>query len=126
MVLRGTEVKSLRDHNASIEEAHVRIDGHELWLVGSHIATYPFGQDRNHDPYRRRKLLAHSREIAKLATHVEQKGLTLIALQIYFNDRGIAKITVGIARGMKGSDKRQSMKAKDAKREMDRAQFRRR
>ena len=94
IVLRGSEVKSLRDHSASIEEAYARIEGDELWLIGSHIATYVFANVQNHEPLRRRKLLVHAREIRKLKIKVEQKGLTLVPLKLYFNDRGIAKVSL--------------------------------
>ncbi|MGD2111209.1 MAG: SsrA-binding protein SmpB [Phycisphaerae bacterium] len=126
MVLVGTEVKSLRDRNASIEEAYARIEGGELWLIGSHIAPYRFGHDFNHDPYRRRKLLAHARQIEKLKSRVELKGLTLIPLKIYFNDRGVAKLSLGLAQGKRAADKRESLKARDHKREIERAMRRKR
>lgn len=118
--LRGTEVKSLRDRNASIEEAFARIERGELWLIGCHIAAYKFGHTQNHEPLRRRKLLVHKRELAKLRTRVEQKGLTLIPLGLYFNSRGVAKVSLGVVRGKKFGDKRQDMKVRDAQREMER------
>jgi len=119
--LLGTEVKSLRDRNASIEEAYARIEGRELWLIGCHIAAYKFGHTANHEPLRPRKLLVHSREIGKLKTRVEQKGQTLVPLSIYFSARGVAKVSLGVVRGKKTADKRQDMKARDAKRDIDRA-----
>src|SRR3989304_9418629 len=82
--LRGPEVKSLRDRNASIDEAYARIEDDELWLIGSHIAAYAFADAQNHDPLRRRKLLLRAREIRRLRPRVEQKGLTLVPLRIYF------------------------------------------
>jgi len=125
LALVGSEVKSLRDHNASIEEAYVRVDGDELWLVGSHIAPYAFANTQNHDPLRKRKLLVHRHEIRKLRPKVEQKGLTLIPLRIFFNSRGLAKVTIALARGKTIGDKRQTMKAREHKREIDRAMRRR-
>ncbi len=126
IVLRGTEVKSLRDKNASIEEAYARIEDDELWLIGSHIAAYSFAHAQNHDPLRRRKLLIHVREIRKLRPQVEQKGLTLVPLRIYFNERGIAKVAVALARGKTIGDKRRTLQTREHKREMDRALHRRR
>jgi len=121
IVLRGTEVKSLRDKNASIEEAYARIEDDELWLIGSHIAAYSFAHAQNHDPLRRRKLLIHAREIRKLRPQVEQKGLTLVPLRIYFNERGLAKVAVALARGKTIGDKRRTLQTREHKREMDRA-----
>ncbi len=120
IVLVGTEVKSLRDGNASINEAYARIDGDELVLVGFHIATYKHGPANSHDPDRRRTLLVHKRQLAKLKPALTQKGLTLVPLRAYFNDRGIAKVELALARGKTHGDKRQDMKKRDAKREIDR------
>lgn len=121
LALRGSEVKSLRDRNVSIDEAYAVIDEGELWLIGCHIAAYPFDHLRMPEPLRRRKLLARSGEIAKLKTRVEQKGLTLVPLRIYFNERGLAKLTIGVVRGKKVADKREDLKARDDQREIDRA-----
>lgn len=121
LVLRGAEVKSLRNRDVSIEEAYARIDGKELWLTGCHIAPYAFANAQNIDPIRRRKLLLHSRELTKLRQRMDLKGFTLVPLAIYFNDRGIAKVSVGVARGKQVADKRQDMKLRDHQREMDRA-----
>ena len=125
-MLLGTEVKSLRDKNASIEEAYARIEDDELWLIGAHIAAYSFAHAQNHDPLRRRKLLIHSSEIRKLRPQVEQKGLTLVPLHIYFNERGIAKVTVALCRGKTLGDKRRTLQTREHKREMDRALHRKR
>lgn len=121
VVLQGSEVKSLRDRQASIEEAYCRVEKGELWLIGAHIAPYSHARTQVHEPNRQRKLLVHRAELRKLLPKVEQKGLTLVPLKLYFNDRGIAKITIGLARGKTHSDKRQSLKERDHKREMDRA-----
>ena len=120
LILRGTEVKSLREKACTLEEAYACLQGGELWVIGLHISPYSHGQNANHDPLRRRKLLLHRREIAKIRPKVEQRGLTLVPLRIYFNERGIAKVTIGLARGKRMADKRQDMKARDHKREMDR------
>ena len=126
VVLLGTEVKSLRERAASLDEAYARIDRGELWLVDSHISSYRFGHTTNHDPKRRRKLLLHARELRKLKPIVEKKGQTLVPLQIYFNSRGLAKVTLAVARGKKVADKRQALKARDDQREIRRAIRRRR
>jgi SsrA-binding protein len=126
VALVGTEVKSLRDRNASIEEAYAQVIDNELWLIGCHIAAYKFGHTTNHDPVRRRKLLVHARELFKLSRKVEQKGLTLVPLAIYFNDRGIAKVSLGVVRGKHMSDKRRDLQTRDHEREINRALRRRR
>ncbi len=126
IVLLGTEVKSLREHNASIEEAYARIIDDELWLFGCHMTPYKFDHTNKHEPLRRRKLLAHTREIRKIAHKVNQKGLTLIPLGIYFNTRGIAKVSLGLVRGKQLADKRRTLQAREHERDIDRALRRRR
>ena len=126
IALQGTEVRSLREKDMSLDEAYVRVEGGELWLIGCRIATYRFGAGRNHDPTRRRKLLAHRRQVQHLQVQTEQAGFTLIPLRLYFNDRGIAKVTVGVVRGLKRADKRDVLKAREHQREMDQAMRRRR
>ena len=126
IVLLGSEVKSLREQSASLEESYARIDRGELWLVDFHIAAYKFAHTINHEATRRRKLLIHGRELSRLKPKVEQKGLTLIPLRVYFNTRGLAKVSVALARGKQVADKRQDLKARDHKREMDRALRKRR
>jgi SsrA-binding protein len=126
IVLTGTEVKSLRNKSASIEEAYVQVVNGELWLIGCHVGAYRFATTASHEPIRKRKLLAHTREVAKLRTRVEQKGMTLVPLKMLFNARGIAKVLIGVARGKKLHDRREDMKTRDHKREMERAMRRRR
>ncbi len=121
VVLQGSEVKSLREGHASIEEAFCRIERGELWLIGAHIGPYSHARTQTHEPTQKRKLLVHKSELRRLLPKVEQKGLTLVALRLYFNDRGIAKITIGLGRGKTLGDKRQTLKERDHKREMDRA-----
>lgn len=121
IALLGTEVKSLRDKGASLDEAYARIEGEELWLIGCHIAAYKFAHTTQHDPTRRRKLLVRKQELHRLKPKVEQKGLTLVPLRIYFNERGLAKVTVALAKGKSGADKREDFKARDHKREIERA-----
>jgi SsrA-binding protein len=121
IVLVGTEVKSLREKLASLEEAYARIVNNEVWLMQFHIGFYRFSSAFQHESVRKRKLLLHSREIRKLKPKVEQKGLTLVPVRVYFNDRGIAKITLALCRGKTLSDKRESIKSREHRREMDRA-----
>ena len=119
IVLRGTEVKSLRERACSLEEAYARLEKGEMWLVGFHIAPYRCGHTGNHDPLRRRKLLLHARELRKIIPKVEQRGLTLVPLQVYFNERGLVKVSIALARGKKVVDKRQDQKRRDHMREID-------
>ncbi len=125
IVLRGTEVKSLRVGQASLEEAYARIEDDELWMIGFHIPPYEHGNVQNHDPTRRRKLLLHRREISRLGQKVVLRGLTLVPLDVHFNERGLAKVTLALARGKTTHDKRQVLQKRDAQREMDRAMRRR-
>lgn len=120
VVLVGTEVKSLREGHANLEDAYARIDDGEVWLVGAEIPEYPFGNRLNHKPKRTRKLLLHRREIDRFAGKASQKGLTLVPLRLYFKD-GIAKVELAVAKGKQAHDKREALKKADAKREIDRA-----
>jgi SsrA-binding protein len=115
VVLVGTEVKSLRDGHANLDGSYAKLENGELFLVGAEIPEYTFGNRLNHAPKRQRKLLARRRELAGFAGKADQKGFTLIPLGIYFKD-GRAKVEVGLARGKQAHDKRQSLKAADAKR----------
>jgi SsrA-binding protein len=125
IVLVGTEVKSLRAGQASIDEAFARIDGHQIVLCDCQIEPYAYGNRQNHEPKRKRTLLLHKRETKKLHQQAKLKGLTLIPLSIYFNQRGIAKVKLGVVKGKTHGDRRQDMKKKDQKRDMDRAMRRR-
>ena len=125
IVLVGTEVKTLREGHATLDEAYARIDGREIWLIGAEIPEYPFGNRLNHTPKRPRKLLLHRREIIKFAEKADQKGFTLVPLQMYFKD-GRAKVEIGVGKGKQSHDKRDSLKKADAKREIDRAMAARR
>src|SRR5476651_2677253 len=120
LVLTGTEVKSLRQHAASIEEAYAKIDGGELWLIGCDIPEYAMGNKLNHKPKRPRKLLLHKREIEKFAGKASQQGYTLIPLRLYFK-QGRAKIEIAVARGKKQYDKREVKKKAEAAREIRKA-----
>jgi SsrA-binding protein len=120
IVLTGTEVKSLRNGKSSLEESYAGIENGEVWLYGCDIPEYLQANRMNHKPKRPRKLLLHRREIDKLNAKSSEKGLTLIPLQIYFK-KGIAKVELSIARGRKLYDKREALKSRDARREIDRA-----
>ena len=120
LVLKGTEVKSLRAGKASIVDAFGRIIKGEIWLMGSHIDEYDHGNRWNHDPRRKRKLLLHSREIRKLTQKINERGCTLVALSLYFV-RGLAKVELGLARGKKMFDRREDLKQRDNDRDMRRA-----
>ena len=118
--LVGSEVKSLRAGQVSLEEAYGRVQRGEVWLVGCDIPEYRFANQLNHESRRRRKLLLHRREIAKFAASAYEKNLTLVPLKMYFK-RGRAKVLLGICRGKKHFDKRESLKKKDMQRDIDRA-----
>ena len=120
MALAGTEVKSLRAGKASLEGAFARIEKGEIWLYRAEIPEYAMGNRMNHEPKRKRKLLLHSREIAKWEAAISQKGCTLIPLRIYFTGAR-AKVELALARGRKLHDKREALKTKSAKRDMARA-----
>jgi len=120
LVLTGTEVKSLRNGKASIKEGFARIARGEVFLEGVNITPYTQGNRYNHDPVRSRKLLLHRREIERLIGAVEQKGLTLVPLELFFSG-GRAKVTLALGRGKKTHDKREDARKRDAEREMSRA-----
>jgi SsrA-binding protein len=121
IVLRGSEVKSLRDAQVQLKDAFADIRDGEVWLERVHIAPYGFAAGGGHDPERPRKLLLHRREIERLIGKVNEVGLTLIPLQVYFKD-GKAKVELALAKGRRTYDKRQKIRERMEKREMDRAQ----
>lgn len=120
IVLLGSEVKSIRNNKISIEEAYVRVQNREVWLLGCDIAEYPQATYMNHEPRRPRKLLLRRREVRKFAEWASQKGLTIIPLDVHFK-RGLVKLTVALAKGRKLHDKREKLKAKADTREMRQA-----
>lgn len=124
IVLVGSEVKSLRIGQLSLDEAYGRVEAGTVWLVGANIAEYKFSHALNHEPKRRRKLLMHRREISKFADQASEKGLTLVPLKMYFKE-GRAKVLLGICRGKQKQDKRNAMKDREVKRDIDRAMRRR-
>ena len=125
LVLTGTEVKSLRQGKASLQEAYARLDGsEEIWLVGAHIPEYSHGNIQNHEPTRPRKLLLHRREIEKLRAKSEEQGLTIVPLRLYWK-AGRAKIEIALVKGKRDYDRRQDVAKREAQREIDRAMARR-
>ncbi|MEM7289828.1 MAG: SsrA-binding protein SmpB [Pseudomonadota bacterium] len=115
--LTGTEVKSLRNSKANIAESYATEEQGEIWLINSYIPEYLEGNRNNHNPRRRRKLLLHKREMAKLMGGVNREGLTIIPNRLYFNERGLAKLQIALARGRKAHDKREVAKKRDWNRE---------
>jgi SsrA-binding protein len=120
LVLQGTEVKALREGRATIQRAFADVRGDEVWLVGANIAAYDKGGIANHDPERDRKLLLHRREIDRLRSRVQERGLTLVPTRLYFKD-GRAKVELALARGKELHDKRRDIAKREADRQIDRA-----
>jgi SsrA-binding protein len=120
MVLTGSEVKSLRAGQASLAEAYARLDGGEVWVENLHIPPYSHGSPQESDPRRRRKLLLHRKEIDRLVGKIQERGLTLVPLRLYFR-RGRAKIELGLGRGRRRFEKRQAIAEREHRREMERA-----
>ncbi len=124
IVLKGSEVKSIRDGKVAIHDAYARVKGGEAWVIGMDISLYPqAGPHNNHEPRRPRKLLLHRREIRRLVSKTREKGLTLVPLALYFKD-GLAKLEIGLARGKVKYDKRQTIKKREADREIRRRMMR--
>ncbi|HIF32567.1 MAG: SsrA-binding protein SmpB [Pirellulaceae bacterium] len=121
LALVGTEVKSLRNGKLSLDESYARVRDGEVWLLGADIPEYTQGNLWNHDPKRPRKLLLHRQEIRKFANKAHENGLTLVPLRMYFNARGIAKLSLGLCRGRKLHDKREALRDADTRRRLDRA-----
>lgn len=120
IALQGTEIKSLRDNGGSLQDAYVKVLGREAWLLGAYIAPYRFGNVYNHNEKRDRKLLLHKREIEKLSRALQEKGLTCVPIAIYLKE-GKAKVKIGLGKGKKIYDKRNTIKERDEKRTMDAA-----
>ncbi|MCP1336118.1 SsrA-binding protein SmpB [Futiania mangrovi] len=120
IVLQGTEVKALREGKGNITEAYASAEGGELWLVNAYIPEYGHANRFNHETRRPRKLLLHKREVNRLAGATQRQGMTIVPLTLYFNEKGRAKLELGLARGKKLHDKRASEKEKDWKREQAR------
>jgi SsrA-binding protein len=120
LALAGSEVKSLRAGHISLEEAYGRVREGEIWLIGCDIPEYPQASIWNHEPKRPRKMLIHRREMRKFANQAHEKGLTLVPLKLYFNERGVAKVLLGLCRGKQLHDKREAMKKADSQRDLAR------
>jgi SsrA-binding protein len=120
IVLTGTEVKSLREGKASFNDSYCIIHKGEMWLKSLHIAEYSHGTTNNHDPIRDRKLLLQKREINKIEGKLKEKGYTLIPLLIFFNEKNLVKVEIGLGKGKKLHDKRETIKKRDVEREMKR------
>jgi SsrA-binding protein len=120
MVLTGTEVKSLRTGKASFNDSYCIIHKGELWIKNLHIAEYSHGTVNNHDPLRERKLLLQKRELRKIESKLKEKGYTLVPLRIFFNEKNRAKIEIGLGKGKKLHDKRETIRQRDVEREMKR------
>ena len=120
IMLTGTEVKALREGKATIKEAYCSPENGAIWLINANIPEYSRGNRLNHEPKRPRRLLLHAKQIARLAQAVERKGYTIAPLRLYFNERGIAKLEIGLALGKKAPDKRDTEKKRDWAREKGR------
>ena len=120
LVLTGTEVKSLRQGHASIQDSYASLEGGEFWLINAHVPEYLQANRFNHEPRRRRKLLLSRREMARLGQAVERQGMTMVPLKIYCNEKGRAKLLLALARGKKLHDKRETEKSRDWERERGR------
>ncbi len=120
IALTGTEIKSIRDGKVNLQDAYARIERGEAWLVGAHIAPWAGGNRYNHEPRRDRKLLLHRLEIDRLRGRTGAKGLTIVPLRLYINDRGRAKLELGLARGKQLHDKRRSIAEREQRREVER------
>ena len=120
MMLTGTEIKDIRDGSVSFNDSYCLLDRGALYIKGLHIAPYKFGSYANHDPIRERKLLLHKRELSKIAHKIKEKGYTIIPLKIYFSENGYAKIQIGLGKGKKTHDKRESIKQRESDREIKR------
>lgn len=121
IVLTGTEVKSIRGGRINLKDSFARVEGGEVFLYNMHISPYSHGNRWNHDPTRTRKLLLHKAEIRRLIGRVQQQGLTLVPLRVYFNERGKAKVELALAQGKKKWDKRRDIAKREVEREVERA-----
>lgn len=120
MSLLGTEIKSIRAGNVNINDAYCFMKRGELWLKNAYIKEYEQGNINNHDPYRERKLLLTNQELSKISRKIRNAGVTIVPLRLFINKSGLAKLEIAVAKGKKLHDKRESLKEKDIKREIDR------
>ena len=120
MVLTGTEIKSIREGKANLTDSYCVVDNNEVWVKGMHISEYKYGSYNNHSVRRDRKLLLNKKEIAKIKKAADEPGFTIVPIRIFINDRGYAKLVIGIGKGKKQYDKRQSIREREDKRNMER------
>ncbi len=120
IALQGTEVKSLREGSANIRDSYADVKNGEIWLVNAHIPVFSHGNKGNHEPRRPRKLLLHKRQINKLGVAIQRQGMTVVPLKLYFNHKGVVKVQLGLARGKKLHDKRETEKTRDWQRQRER------
>jgi SsrA-binding protein len=120
MILTGTEIKSIREGNVNLNDAYCLIENGELWVRNLYIAEYKLGTASNHEPRRNRKLLLRKPELRKLERRVKEKGFTIVPYKLFISDRGYAKLTIELASGKKSYDKRETIKQRDDKRDLDR------
>ncbi len=118
VVLMGTEVKSIREGKVSFNDAFCLFENHELWVRGLYIAEYKLGTTNNHISVHDRKLLLHKKELKKLESKIKEKGFTIVPLKVFFNDDELVKIEIGLGRGKKDHDKRQTIKERDSRKEI--------
>lgn len=120
IILTGTEIKSVRQGRVNLNDSYCTFKGNEMFVIGMHVSEYENASFKKHDPKRDRKLLLTSRELKKLKVQVQEKGLTIVPVRLYVNDRGLAKLEIALAKGKHTYDKKESIKEKDLKRELDR------
>lgn len=118
IVLQGSEIKSVRNHAVNLKDSYVVIKNQEVFILNMHIAEYSHGNLFNHDPFRTRKLLLHKKEILKMQLKIKQEGFTLIPTKLYFNEKGKVKVEIALAKGKKLYDKRETIKQREQKREL--------
>ncbi|MDP2175055.1 MAG: SsrA-binding protein SmpB [Bacteroidota bacterium] len=123
IVLKGTEVKSIREHNVNINDAYCMLEEGELWIKNMHISVFKQGSYNNHEPISNRKLLLSKQELKKITSRMKEKGVAIFPLKLYVNDRGFIKLDIGVGKGKKSFDKREDIKQKDIKRELSKIKF---
>ncbi len=123
IVLKGTEVKSVREHNVNINDAYCLLEDGELWIKNMHISEFKQGSYNNHLPLANRKLLLNKQELRKITSRVKEKGVTIFPLKLFVNDRGFIKLDIGVGKGKKSFDKREDIKQKDIQRELSKIKF---
>ena len=123
IMLKGTEVKSIREHNVNINDAYCMIEDNELWIKNMHISEFKQGSYNNHVPISNRKLLLNKQELKKISNRMKEKGTAIFPIKLHLNDRGFIKIDIGVGKGKKSFDKRDDIKQKDIQRELSKIKF---